>query len=188
MKNLARKPFFTLEDALEEGISKRMVSYYTDKGEFIRISRGLYRVRELEDSIDQAWAGLAVASHQVKGGVICLVSALIYYDLTDELMSEYWVAIPHTHKKKEIESTRFIRMRNIELGVEEISLCNTQVRIFDIERTIIDSFRLLDIETAMKALKLYMQGHCGKPKPSKMKKYMKELRFDIEKYMLPFLV
>ena len=44
-------------------------------------------------------------------------------------------------------------MRNIDIGVNTIKMAGFKVKIFDKERTIIDSFRLLDFETAMKALK-----------------------------------
>lgn len=187
-EKLSNKPFFTTQEAFEEGITRRMLSYYVQKGELERVSKGIYRCINLDDSVDLRWAGLVTSANQVNGGIICLVSALIYYEITDDFMNEYWVAIPHSHSKVDLPSTRFVRVRNSELGVEEIELCNMKVKIFDVERTIIDSFRLLDIETALKALKLYMTGHCGRPDIGKMTKYMKELRCDISKYMMPFTV
>ncbi len=69
-----------------------------------------------------------------------------------------------------------VRMRNMTLGVEEIELSGMRVLIFDIERTIVDSFRLLDYETAVKALKLYIQGTKGRPNLDKLITYARELR------------
>ena len=57
-----------------------------------------------------------------------------------------------------------------------------------VERTIVDSFRLLDFETAMKALKLYLQGKCGRPNIKKLNLYSKELRAGVNKYLAPLLV
>ena len=190
MEELERKPFFTTKEAEAKGVSRRMLSYYVEKGVFERIGRGVYRgTRFQEDeSQDMKWLGLATAANQVNKGVICLLSALIYYELSDDFMDEYWIAIPHNHSKAAIPNTRIIRMRNIELGVKEIELAGTKVKIFDRERTIVDAFRLLDIETAMKALKVYMSGEHGRPNIKKLNKYSKELRQDISKYLMPFIV
>jgi len=76
----------------------------------------------------------------------------------------------------------------MSLGVQKKRIADTEVKIFDPERTIIDSFLLLDFETAMMALKLYLQGKCGKPNLKKLNMYSKELRASIGKYLAPLLV
>jgi hypothetical protein len=76
----------------------------------------------------------------------------------------------------------------MSLGVQTKRIAEIEVRIFDPERTIVDSFRLLDFETAMKALKLYLQGKCGRPNIKKINLYSKELRAGVNKYLAPLLV
>lgn len=188
MEELEKRPFFTTKEAEAEGISRRMLSYYVKKGVFERIGKGLYRGTRFQEEQDDKWLGLATAVNRVSEGVICLLSALIYYELCDDFMDEYWIAIPHSHTKVDIPNTRIIRMRNIELGVKEIELAGAKVRIFDRERTIVDAFRLLDIETAIKALKIYMTGMEERPNIKKLNKYSKELRQDISKYLMPFVI
>src|SRR5690606_30309684 len=112
---------------------------------------------KLSEIHDERWFELATTAKRVNG-VICLLSALIYYELSDDFMDEYWIAIAHEHSKIDIPDARIIRMRNFNLGIEEIEMSGLIVKIFDRERTIVDAFRLLDIETAMRALKVYMSG------------------------------
>ena len=57
------------------------------------------------------------------------------------------------------------------------------INIFDKERTIIDSFRFLAPETAIKALKIYLSGKHGKAKLVKLRKYSLKLKMPIEKYV-----
>lgn len=188
MEKLFKRPFFTSKEANDAGCSNRMLSYYVQNGVLERIHRGVYRASDFEDVVDSEWLGLVTSAKSIKNGVICLLSALIYYELTDEFMREYWIAIPHKQSKASISNTKIVRMRNSELGVTKITLCEMDVKIFDAERTIIDSFRLLDLETSLKALKAYMSGSCGKPNIKKLTKYSKELRQDISKYILPFTI
>ena len=185
MKKLGILPFFTVSDANAEGVSRRMLSYYVQKGLFEKLGRGIYRSTSYT-STDDKWYGLAIAASSIKGGVICLVSALNYYEITDDFMNEYWVAIPHEKSKFNFPQTRVVRMRNFKIGVKEIKLADMKVKIFDIERTIVDSFRLLDLETAMKALKMYLSGKKGRPNIRKLNSYAKTLRVDISKYTTAF--
>jgi len=189
LEKLEKKPFFTTSEALEIGVSPRMLSYYVGKGRLKRLSKGVYCSTSFEPSDeDFQWSDLATASRNIPGGVICLISALNYYDLTDEVMKEFWVAVENNTSNTNFPMSRVIRMRDITTGVKTIKLSGLKVKIFDVERTLIDSFRLLDFETAMKALKLYLKGHCGKPKISKLIKYTTELRASKVKEYISALV
>lgn len=186
---LKQKPSFTTDEAKKYGLSSRMLSYYVQRGEIERLARGTYRFAEyIGKDKNLAWEELAVAAQRVSSGVICLISALNYYELTDERMKEHWIAVPHSHPHSHFPMTRIVRMRNINLGVQRKVIADIEVKIFDPERTIVDSFRLLDFETAVKALKLYLKGQCGKPNIKKLNAYSKELRVNIEKYIAPIMV
>lgn len=180
---LNKMPFFTVDEAEDSGISRRMLSYYVSKGLIERLEHGLYRYKDSNAEIDIKWYDLAIAAKSVKNGVICLASALVYYGLSEDFINEYWVAIPHSRSRQSNEKFRFVRMRDTKLGVKKIKLSGIEVEIFDHERTIIDSFRLLDQETAIKALKAYLSGTKVKPNLRKLKDYSKKLRQDISPYI-----
>ena len=46
---------------------------------------------------------LAHASKSYKGSAICLLSALSYWELTDEIPRQYWLAIPNNQPKKKTD-------------------------------------------------------------------------------------
>jgi predicted transcriptional regulator of viral defense system len=112
----------------------------------------------------------------IRGGVICLISALVYYELTDEIMKEFWIAVDNDNSKAKFPLCRIVRMRDMNLGIKEQTIAGIKVKIFDIERTIVDSFRLLDHETAIKALKAYLAREKGKPDLKKLNHYIDRLR------------
>lgn len=186
---LRNKSSFTTAEAKRLGLSVRMLSYYVEKGEVERLGRGVYRYSDyIGKDENLMWEELAVAAQRIPGGVICLISALIYYDLTDEKMKEHWIAVPHNQSHAHFQMTRIVRMRNISLGLRTKKIADINVKIFDVERTIIDSFRLLDFETAMKALKSYLAGKCGKPDIKKLNSYSRKLRGGVDKYLAALLV
>lgn len=187
---LENKPFFTAKEAAKQGVSSRMLSYYVKMGKIERIARGVYcSMNYVSKGNDLKWEDLAIAAKNIKGGVICLISALVYYDLTDDLMKEFWIAVDHNNSKAKFPMSRVVRMRNMKLGVENIVMAGIKVKIFDIERTLVDSFRLLDFETAMKALKAYLKGTKGKPNIKKLNKYIIELRaLKVREYLTALIV
>jgi hypothetical protein len=100
-------------------------------------------------------------------------------------MREFWIAVPHTSKSPKRENTRIVRMRNIDLGQTEILRENCHLKIFDRERTIVDSFRYLEAEVSIKALQAYSrQSNPDKPNLDKLLKYAKYLRVDIHPFIM----
>lgn len=189
LKTFSHKPSFTTKEAKRAGIGPRMLSYYVKNGSLERIARGIYRDSNyLPKDENIQWEDLAIAAQGVSGGVICLISALNFYNLTDEKMREHWIAVPHSRSHAHFPQTRMLRMRNMTLGTREVTVAGMPVRIFDPERTIVDAFRLLDLETAMKALKRYLTGECGKPDLKKLGSYAKQLRVSIDNYLRALMI
>ncbi|NGX43181.1 MAG: hypothetical protein K940chlam7_01472 [Chlamydiae bacterium] len=181
----AKKPVFTAAETREAGIPSRMLSHFCKKGIIERISRGIYMGTQADLDIEFEWEDLALVAISIPKGVICLISALCYYDLTDQIMRKFWIAIPHASKSPQRSKTRIVRMRNIELGQTEIQIGDHFLKIFDRERTVVDAFRYLSQEIAIKALQAYLRPRGDhKPDLNKLVAYAKQLRVDIQPYIM----
>lgn len=180
-----KKAVFTAAEARKAGIPSRMLSHFCKKGIIERISRGVYTGTQADLKIEFQWEDLALIAMSIPKGVICLVSALCYYDITDLIMREFWIAVPHASKSPQRPKTRIVRMRNIELGQTEIQIGDHSLKIFDRERTVVDAFRYLSQEVAIKALQAYLNlGKDYKPDLNKLVAYAKKLRVNIHPYIL----
>lgn len=186
LTSLLAFPFFTIADAEKRGIPRHALVYFVKQGVLERVCQGIYRSIQYELKVDFEWEQLALIAASVSTGVICLISALCYYSLTDQIMREVWIAIPHHLKAPKRPRIRVVRMRNIDLGQTEIQMGEFTVRIFDRERCIVDAFRYLDQETAIKALKNYLHSPDYKPQLKKLSEYAKALRVDLKPYILAF--
>lgn len=186
---LLKKAYFTSQEARDAGFHPALVAYYVKKGLLKRIRRGVYQSAEYENPNSFRWGDLVEAVHCIKGGVVCLISALAIYDLTEQIPRQHWIAIKHASSSKPNRELKLVRFRNLTLGKTCVQVEGVEIPIFDRERTIVDAFRYLSLETALKALKLALSIR-GKNRIdlAKLNDYARKLRVDIRPYLLSFLV
>lgn len=131
------------------------------QGRLIRLKAGLY---QLPESMPTQHAALVQAAYAVPNGVICLVSALDFYGLTDANPEAVWIAVPMggwTPRVSEppIQLVHF-RTRLHELGTEVQSVDGHDIRIYSKEKTLCDCLRLPELvgrDVTLGALRRYLR-------------------------------
>lgn len=183
---LLTRPSFNAAEAKELGVSAAHLGYYVKKGRIRRLGRGIYQGADYTACPENfRWEDLIDAVNSVPGGVICLISALAVYEITDEIPRQHWIAVSHSTSIDRGADVKIMRFRNMDLGKAKIDLTGISVSIFDRERTIIDAFRLLSRETAIKALKMALSVKGGsRLNLRKLQAYAKKLKFNIAPYLL----
>jgi len=189
LETLVTSPLFSSSDAKKQGVSSSLLNYYARKGLIDRVQRGIYRGKKSSLDVDFKYEDLILSAKSIPDGIVCLVSALSVYDLTDEIPREHWIAIPHQDKAPKRNGVKVVRMRNISIGQTEMKIGNQVIKIFNKERTIIDAFRYLGKEQAVKALKNALAKK-GKEKIDieKIRKYARVLRVNIDSYIIAVTV
>ncbi len=177
-------PLFTPAEAEKQGVPRHALAYLVKRGTLERIYPGAYRFSKYEPEVEFEWENLALVALSISDGVICLISALSYHDLTDQVMREIWIAVPNKSYPPKRPNTRIIRMRNMALGKIKIALGEYNVHIFDRERCVVDAFRYLSKEIAIKAIQRYFQSTKYRPDPKKLGAYAKALHINITPYIL----
>ncbi|MDQ2088177.1 type IV toxin-antitoxin system AbiEi family antitoxin domain-containing protein [Herbivorax sp. ANBcel31] len=135
--------FARTKDILETGVHFRNISKLEKEGIIFKIKRGLYK---LSDSDFDEYNELVEATKIVDKGVICLLSALDYYDYTTYNPWEYYIAIYRDSKKPIIPEYPPIKIiyfskKQFEMGINTISINGNEVKIYDKEKTICDCTR-----------------------------------------------
>jgi predicted transcriptional regulator of viral defense system len=185
LKNLFEKPVFSAAEARELGIHPSRLSYYVKTHRIERIGHGFYRGLDSSLNVDFQWEELIVTAKSIYNGVICLTSALSLYGLTDEMPRELCIAIPHSTTAPKRKNARIVRMRDITTGKTTFKIGNETVNIFDMERTVVDAFRYLSKEIAIKALKVGVSGKSPKKlNIKKLQEYAKEFGINLTPYIL----
>ena len=124
------------------GVTAATVSRMARAGEVIRLARGLY---QLPDAPFDTSHSLAEAAKRLPKGVVCLVSALAFHGLTDQLPKKVWMAIgkkdwapkPDGMPIRVIRFTESLLAQSVETHVIE----GVPVKVFGVAKTIADCFR-----------------------------------------------
>jgi predicted transcriptional regulator of viral defense system len=141
-KLLATRGIARLRELRAAGITAATVSRMERDGDIVRLARGLY---QLTDAPLHAHHSLAEAAKRVPKGVVCLVSALAYHGLTDQLPRRVWLAIGNKDwaPKTDRPPIRIVRFTESLLtdGVETHTMEGVPVKVFGVVKTIADCFR-----------------------------------------------
>lgn len=147
--------------ALRAGIHPETLYAMRDSGALEVVSRGVYR---LANSPPLGNPDLVTVGTRIPGGVICLISALAFYELTTQIPHAVHVALPRGAEEPRldhppIKTFRFTGEAFTE-GVEAHELDGVSVRIYSPEKTLADCFKFrnqVGLDTAMEAVRFYRE-------------------------------
>jgi predicted transcriptional regulator of viral defense system len=176
-----------LSELKAHGIHPPTLSRLVEEGTVVRTSRGVYELADAELDIAHSLAEMA---KRVPKGVICLVSALQFHEITLQNPRSVWMAIGERDRKPHVTHVvaRFVRFgpKALTLGVETHTIDSVPVRIFNPAKTVVDCFRYrrtVGIDVALEALRMALRSR--KARPAQMAEYAQRLR--IWSVMRPYL-
>jgi predicted transcriptional regulator of viral defense system len=146
--------------AVRLGVHPRTLYAMRDNGALEQLSRGLYRLADLPPL---GTPDLVAVAKLVPSGVICLISALSFHELTTQIPHEIYVAIPRGSETPRLEHPplRVFRFSGAALsqGVETHEVDGCEVRTYSAAKTVADCFKFrnkLGVDTAIEGLKRYL--------------------------------
>ena len=155
--------FASMKELKEANFHTREIMLLVKERSIEKIKPGFYRLSDYGYFKDVNVSLITVCRAEPQA-VICLISALDYYEMTDFNPSEIYYAIPHSQKKKSISyppiKTFFFRERFYKPGIDIIHTKYGELKIYNKEKTICDMFRYrnkLGEDLAMQALKNYLK-------------------------------
>ncbi len=173
--------------ALRSGIHPRTLYDMCDEGIVEQLSRGLFRLASLPSLSNP---DLVTVALKVPRGVICLISALAYHEITTSVPHEIYVAVRRGSEPTRLEfplvRTFWFGGSSFTEGIETHVIDGVSVRIYSPEKTLADCFKYrnkLGLDTFMEALKLYLAR-----RPRRIDELTKfALLCRVERLMRPYL-
>src|SRR5690606_4199889 len=139
---LRERGILRLVELREAGVTAATLSRMERVGEVIRLSRGVYQLSDADLDPNHS---LAEASKRVPKGIVCLVSALAFHGLTDQLPPKVWMAIGSKDWAPQRSGAccrigRFT-VSLLREGIETHVIEGVSVKVFGAARTVADCFR-----------------------------------------------
>lgn len=162
-------PVFRWREARRAGLSDPALHRLLAEGRLERISHGLYLQvhTECADVVDLDLVVVAAANHR---STLCLASALVRHDLTDEIPIRVDVALPRGTRLPKVSSpVRWHRFASatFDLGRDEIAVAGGYtIGLYSPERSIVDAYRLRHLEgdqLGREALKVWLRQRGSQP-------------------------
>jgi predicted transcriptional regulator of viral defense system len=171
-------PVFRSREAVAAGVTWRDLYALRDAGQILELSRGLF---QLADRAGGSNPDFVVVCARAPHGMICLNSALAYWDLSDDIPDRVHLAVPAGAHRPTIDypPTRVHVFQASTFGLGRLAQQGEQGERFwisDRERTVVDAFRLrhrLGEDLAHAALRRYLQGRA---QPARLSDYARALR------------
>ncbi len=134
--------YIRTKDISSKGINRVYLRDLINEGVIERIKQGLYRWKDAKFDVEEELINVSKIIHN---GVICLVSALAYYELTTYTPGEYTIAVRRNYNIKlpdypPIKLYYFSDKYYMD-GVEKIDVNGNIIKIYNIEKTLCDCLR-----------------------------------------------
>jgi predicted transcriptional regulator of viral defense system len=154
----ARNKFFRARDAETEAqVSRVYLQRLVESGKLVRNGRGLYSLAG--DNFTETRDVLEVGA-RVPTGVLCLLSALRFHDLTTQNPFEIWLAIERGRRVPKVENVpvRIFRFapKVYEAGIETHKIEGAEIKVYSAAKTVADCFRYqseVGFDVALEALR-----------------------------------
>lgn len=157
LKIVRKEGMLRPRDLDQYGIPRVYLSRLCERGLLQRVDRGLYVLPGAEATEHHT---LAEACKRIPNGVLCLLSALRFHQLTTQAPFEIWMALKGTTWQPQIDrpKIRFVRFSGsaFETGIEQHMIERVSVKVYSPAKTVADCFKYrnkIGLDVAMEALR-----------------------------------
>ena len=130
---------FSVQELKDKGFSYYKINQMVDQGILIKLNKKYYE----NANFDGEGSDFYYAYAFVPDGVVCLLSAAVYYNLSTYRSDAIDVAIPRKAKVSTLPDWPEVNLyyytdERFELGITVIEEGTNRFRIYDIEKTVVD--------------------------------------------------
>ena len=132
-----------------------------DDGTLETVSRGVFRLADREPLGNP---DLVTVATRVQNGVVCLISALAFHEITTQIPHEIHIALQRGAETPRLDyppiKLYWFSDKAYSAGVETHELDGVGVRIYSPEKTLADCFKFrnkIGLDTAVEAVRFYRE-------------------------------
>ncbi len=159
-----KKGILRPKDVQEAGLPRQYVYRLLEDERLEKVGRGLYKLPDKVFTINER---VIEAVRKVNHGVLCLISALEFHDMTTQIPKKVWMAIEVKARAPKIRfPIEIIRMSGsaFKEGIEEHNVDNINVRVYSPAKTVADCFKFrskIGLDVCLEALRDFHRQNMG---------------------------
>jgi predicted transcriptional regulator of viral defense system len=139
----------------------RMLNKMLDDNTVTKVKRGLYKLSEFREDIQQIEVAKSIPS-----AVFCLFTTWHYYELSTYIPFEFHIAVSQNKKVKTPDyppvKVYYLSEKFYTIGINEIAIFNEKIKIYDLEKSVCDAVRFrnkVGLDITVEILKNYSKRH-----------------------------
>jgi len=148
-------------EARSRGVHPRTLQHLVDEGAVEKVSRGLYRLSDVDPTRHD---DLVIVARRSPKAVVTLLSAFDVHDLTDEIPHAVYIALPRGIHSPRLDHpplhTVHVSEPAYSTGIETRMIGGVDVSMYSAPRAVVDGFKFrstIGVDVATDALKRYLQ-------------------------------
>lgn len=171
-------------DLIDSGLSYKQVRQLVASGDLEKLGRGIYRLPE------HPYDEREETARRMPNGVFCLYSACYLHQLSDFVPSEQHLAVPK--KSKYVLpgyppiKLYYWEANAFELGISQFQLGESQIRVYDAEKTVCDMLRLRT-KTGLDMVKEVVKNYLRRPDRDLAKLHANARQLRVERILNQYL-
>ena len=147
----------TAADLEAVGISRNHLYELCKAGKIERTARGLYRI---PGALSTEHGVLIEVAKRVPKGVVCLLSALRFHDLTTQNPHEVWITVPRGGWRPRMDypplNLTYVSGKSYTFGIREHTVQGIAIKVYTPAKTVADCFKFrnkVGLDVAIEALR-----------------------------------
>ena len=164
----------------ENGIYYKKLQQLMEEGTVEQVRRGYYQYVD-----ENAFSEVAVIKKLFPDGILCMESALEYYDYTERTPAAWHIAVAASSTRTRfyldypVVKPHFIHSERLDIGVTEVEIDGVAISIYDRDKTICDCLyhrNKMDAEVFNNAVRCYLKDE--KKNLARLAEYARALRVE----------
>lgn len=176
-----------MSEAVKAGVSRKTLYAMRDEGLLEQLSRGVYRLASLPGL---AAPDLIAVATRIPSGVICLISALAFHELTTQVPHAVDIAIARGRETPRVDyppvNVYWFSGKAFTEGIETPRIDGRRIRIYSAAKSVADAFKYrnkIGMEVALEALRSWRRRRNAKTE--QLLEYARVCR--VERTIRPYL-
>lgn len=149
-------------EVLDQGLHSRTLYWMEEKGVLEKMERGVFKLADMNSLSNP---DLTIVATRIPSAILCLISALDFHDLTEEIPHKVHIALPRSKRTPQLnhpplEVYRFSG-ESRTAGIEYYKLDGVRIQVYNPAKTIADCFKFrnkIGLDIAIEALKRGIEG------------------------------